>query len=168
MYIRELALKKPRALSSPRSFAATEKSVFSRAWPYFFIRNPSRLFLRHTPSTRARLISTGFCRKPGVFPAHRVIPATLWRCLSSLTGKYEFSLGGHGVPPRLYFCLVNYDYAPVPRRDSARKPTKARLEIWETKDVRERNAAQTSFGSCEYCEYCGFIQAKHRLKQSIR
>lgn len=72
------------------------------------IEIPSRLFPRRTKLVR--LISP---QSPNsVFTAYRVIPRHYCGCLSSLTGKYEFSLRWNPTHTHTYhFCLVNYDYA---------------------------------------------------------
>lgn len=72
------------------------------------IEIPSRLFPRRTKLVR--LISP---QSPNsVFTAYRVIPRHYCGCLSSLTGKYEFSLRWNPTHTHTHhFCLVNYDYA---------------------------------------------------------
>lgn len=72
------------------------------------IEIPSRLFPRRTKLVR--LVSP---QSPNsVFTAYRVIPRHYCGCLSSLTGKYEFSLRWNPTHTHTYhFCLVNYDYA---------------------------------------------------------
>lgn len=72
------------------------------------IEIPSRLFPRRTKLVR--LVSP---QSPNsVFTAYRVIPRHYCGCLSSLTGKYEFSLRWNPTHTHTHhFCLVNYDYA---------------------------------------------------------